>query len=908
MSSAKIKISGTMKSQSLLFIIFFLVWSFLLNAQTHNKYEENSAIENHFKTIEFLLDNQKYLDARRSFAKLDSEVQQNLIENPCCELYVDLVKIGRIQQQLGEMEKALNYFQKSLRVFENNCVVDFKKLADLYSNIGESYATLGYSGESVEFYKKSLAIYASTYKEDSPEVINLLIKLGTSYYLRLDTANAGHYFRKALKLIPEDTEIDSMQLRLAHIYINLGRIALVKEGFDEALVWFNKTMVIRARILPPDDLLMAGPLINIGIVWKNKKEFEKALKYYHQALNIRKNKLPKGHPDLATPYKNLADLYRLRGDLETASMYYDTTIIILSQSLPEGHIYITETVEDMGEVFLTLYKNSKQEHFLDLADTAYYKAWQLIISQQRNTRSKSSKEQFISDLFSVCEGSIDVEYLKNEINLDKIWNYFESSKTYLLLEAIQENNALHFSGISDSLINKESEIRMKISEVQKQLYFLRSKRIEITNPEYLETEATLLHIKDNYNELIQNFEKNNPEYYNLKFNLKIASIPETQATLNNNQVLIEYFVGENSLYAFVIHRDYYNVIMLPIPTNFEELVSSCRNGIFRFYTGANKNSDIYEKGIRAYVESSTELYKILIEPLTDFLAPEITIIPDGCLSNLPFEILLERYPTDITSFETFPFLIKKHSFSYCYSATLLKLMMNKKHSNNAQNDLLGIAPFYEGENLPITPISSNPLTQRDRFRPLQYSGEELARIKHAVGGDARFMFGSDCTKRNFLSVMANYRVLHLATHGMANESDGDFSYLAFFPVDSLESSTFLFGSELYNSTINADLVLLSACESGIGQYKRGEGVYSMSRAFAYAGAKSIITSLWSVNDRSTMEIMDFFYQEIKKGTEKHIALTKAKLHYMETNPGSASNPFYWGAFIAIGNMQPIDFN
>jgi len=159
--------------------------------------------------------------------------------------------------------------------------------------------------------------------------------------------------------------------------------------------------------------------------------------------------------------------------------------------------------------------------------------------------------------------------------------------------------------------------------------------------------------------------------------------------------------------------------------------------------------------------------------------------------------------------------------------------------------------------------------------------------------------------QNFLSDANQYRILHLATHGKADDRVGDYCFLAFTKTsNSLEN--LLYVRDLYNMRLHAEMVVLSACETGLGELQQGEGILSLSRGFVYAGTKSIVGTLWSVNDRPTQEIMTFFYSNLKQGMEKDKALRQAKLSYLESSSPSA--PFNWAAFTAIGDMRAIENN
>ncbi len=164
------------------------------------------------------------------------------------------------------------------------------------------------------------------------------------------------------------------------------------------------------------------------------------------------------------------------------------------------------------------------------------------------------------------------------------------------------------------------------------------------------------------------------------------------------------------------------------------------------------------------------------------------------------------------------------------------------------------------------------------------------------------LYGARATEDQFVKEAGQYRVLHLATHGKANDREGDYSFLAFTEQkDSLENEL-LYVRDIYNLALNAELVTLSACETGIGKLQKGEGIISLARAFAYAGAGSIVTSLWSVNDEQTKDLMLLFYRELQRGKPKNEALQSAK-RQLAAQPGS--HPFYWAGFVAIGDMRPL---
>jgi CHAT domain-containing protein len=213
--------------------------------------------------------------------------------------------------------------------------------------------------------------------------------------------------------------------------------------------------------------------------------------------------------------------------------------------------------------------------------------------------------------------------------------------------------------------------------------------------------------------------------------------------------------------------------------------------------------------------------------------------------------------------------------------------------------LLAFAPFFNLDSSALAVRTQGESIAHGLSR-LQYSGEEVLRVKEIYGSNAVAYLGQQASKKVFLEMAGSYDVLHLATHAKANVKAGEFSFLAFAPTDSEPNNSLISVGELYNCSLNASMVVLSACETGLGEEVRGEGVLSLARAFAFAGARSIVCSLWSVNDKSTMRLMDYFYELRGSGQTNSLTLQNAKLKYLKENPGAGAHPFYWAGFVAIG--------
>jgi CHAT domain-containing protein len=276
----------------------------------------------------------------------------------------------------------------------------------------------------------------------------------------------------------------------------------------------------------------------------------------------------------------------------------------------------------------------------------------------------------------------------------------------------------------------------------------------------------------------------------------------------------------------------------------------------------------------------------------------LVIIPAGAMCDMPFESLLEELPSDPERFKTHAYLIKQHSINYAYSATLLKEMSEHEVAVGTET-YLGFAPsFGEG-------ASSVIRGKKYSLAPLTYNSVEVKNIQKLLG-EGQIYEGEAATEDQFKKLAGNYSIIHFATHGLANNQDPDYSLLAFTEIKDEQENEFLYVSDMYNMELNAELVVLSACETALGKNFRGEGIMSLARGFSYAGAKSIFTTLWSVNDQATFQIVERFYKNLQDGLKKDEALQQAKLDFIENGSDLTAHPFLWSPYIMIGDTDELD--
>ncbi|MEZ5058805.1 MAG: CHAT domain-containing protein [Saprospiraceae bacterium] len=574
---------------------------------------------------------------------------------------------------------------------------------------------------------------------------------------------------------------------------------------------------------------------------------------------------------------------------------------------------------------IRIYKKTREYKFLNKA--IFYSNLNLdaINYEENQFLFRNSKNFWQSRNHEVYEKAINLHLFhaieKSKSTPKETFSFAEKSKATILQSQIKETDALHYANIPDSLLKKEYDLRIDITYNEKRRQDKMNEGLSETDTLVLRISSRLFDLNQEYEVLKQKFETDYPEYYKLKYDLSTVSLEEVQnKLLEKDQTLLEYFVGDSSIYLFVVKPDDYIVEEVKMDFDLESLVATLQSGLYDYYKtpASDRTDELYEQSVTQYAKVAHQLYEKLIEPVKDKLNENLVIIPDGILGYVPFEALLSGAPSELNNIKTYPFLVRDHQVSYNYSATLWREMKEKKHFKNPEKSLLAFAPFYEGsytyldeefqdfdfDSLAIAldlTIEDEYVSRKD-FTALPASGEEVSTISKLLKG--AYFVNADATEERFNQEAGNYKIIHLSTHGVADSRVGDYSYLAFAEIlDSIENEL-LYVRDLYNIQLNADLVVLSACETGVGKLQKGEGIISLARAFAYAGAKSIVTTLWTVNDSTTKNLMQAFYSGLKKGQTKDKALQNAKLALMKKGDEKA-HPFFWAGFIPVGDMTPI---
>ena len=358
--------------------------------------------------------------------------------------------------------------------------------------------------------------------------------------------------------------------------------------------------------------------------------------------------------------------------------------------------------------------------------------------------------------------------------------------------------------------------------------------------------------------------------------LNSVSVWSVQKRLSQGKMIIHYTEIGDQLYASYITKDRLNVEVIPFDTPTKHLFENAANQL------ASSNTDL---------NLLFEVYKVLnLDNRIDSDITSITVIPDNYLYRLPLDILPTEKPGSSHSYGSTEYLIEK--FNIHYFTSINELVNNSRDiSANAQFDFSAYAlsdfSNFDNQNLPSLPFAT----------------EEVKNITSSLKSfDKKNIYlETEATKSSFLEGAANSKIVHVATHSEVSEQDPLFSTI-YLNNNSSQELTSLYAYELFDAEMNNELIMLNSCSSGSGGYLQGSGIMGISRALRYAGAKSLALNLWSVNDKTASEFAISFYESIDSGSPKWEAMRNAKLSLLKS--GNA-NPYYWGAYMLIGNTSPL---
>ncbi|MBK7870684.1 MAG: CHAT domain-containing protein [Saprospiraceae bacterium] len=793
-------------------------------------------------------------------------------------------KIGNYYREIKDFEKALDYLNKGLersnRVFSNRNL----QIATLYNNIGICLNSMGDFDKALEYHRQALAIRSEQLPNPHPQIAQSYNNIGLCLMDKDDYQEALPAFQSALDIYiryygKEHQDIADVHLNIGNIYFTLQDQRLFAE--------YNRALQIYSRTLDSMHPSIALCYNNLANAYDGQGDFTKASEFYRRALEIMIHHYGETHPDVAMAHFNIGVSQFFSGAKLEAMQAFDRCFQSLNYTDSESsfdkvkdHQTLLRLFRIMGDVEIEAYSESHDLQHLLLALDYYQKIDGLLDYLRIRYEATGSKLRLLDtahDLYDLAiELSLVLYRLTNKKEyLHEAYKFSEKSKGILLLEAMNKAKAEAFSNIPPEILSEIKEIENTISDLEKRRYLLQKPGFQ--NEAFLDSLSSLIfEQKQLLSRQISKIGQNYPNYYKLRYETTTIPIEMVQQELlSPNQTIVEYFLGSESLHIFVINKSDFKLVSVNLDAPFFQWLNAFNQSIRNF---PNVATNELSQNLEAYTYSAYKLYEYLIKPVEELLKEQLIIIPDGELGFLSFSALLSKYPANYNELKTHHYMIRDHALSYNYSVSLLKEMKERKTKKHLR-PYLGLAPSFRDGN-------AKGLSQ------LKYNQQEIQQVNKLVGGLG--LYNVDATKINFLNRQSAYKIVHLATHGKANSATGDYSFLAFSETeDAKDDEALLYVKEIYNMSSNAEMVILSACETNVGELHKGEGIASIARSFSYAGAQSLITTQWSVDDKSTHDLVQLFFEKIKEGLPKDQAMQAAMLAFLQQSGQGKAHPYFW---------------
>jgi len=857
------------------------------------------------------------LGDKKNSQKIYLEILQEAIKEENNHVgYVVANNLAGSYLSIGDYHKSIHYYQQSFDLVDSS--ESLQKIRIL-NNLTGVYFENGDYEKALKNYKRIYALIETKLGKDNINLNSPLFNIGVCHIHLKNFALAQKSFQQCLDIRlsvipPTHPAIASVKSGLANAYTGLNQ-------FDKAIPLKLEALQINEKNLGLNHIKIARNKLELANIYAKAQMNAEAEELYQAALQLAESLNPNTPLDILDYYEFMADFYRNNDELEKAITLYEQSSQIIENSLKDlsltssiNYIPLIRSTHEKAKLHKKIYLKTGEKKQLALFTHSIQKAENLLTQIKNTPLTQSAQKDILSQYFTIYEDLISTNTtLSSSTDFQELFRYFEKSKSFLLSQTINDPRIKDISQVPDSILSQQKERQLEIALLEKKYFEEKSKpqaRDSILNT----YTSKITELQNQFELQIKVLVQSYPDYYNLKYNNQVISISGIQdSLLTHGRALLEYFVGDSTIFAFVITPDTFAIREIKKDFPLEEWVNQLRCGIFAAQLRDNNECNILSKedADALYVDAAQKIYQNIFAPVDKLLSnsEELIVVPDGILGYLPFDALIRKSAAKSSQLHLHDYLLNDFRISYAYSATLLHEIKYRQYRQNTGTSFIGYAPNFkplskdQADTIATGMDTSAIAYARSEIGPLKYNIPEVQAIQAQIGGN--IYTDTSATREAFLASASDARILHLSTHGKANDKVGDYSFLAFYQhPDSSESSSRLYNRDLYNLHLNADMVVLSACETGIGELQRGEGIISMARGFSYAGAKSIVTTLWSVDDESSSKLMTAFYRFLKEGKSKDAALKAAKLELMK-NPQYAS-PYHWAGVIPIGDMTAIE--
>ena len=818
------------------------------------------------------------LDGAQDYYQRALAIRENLARGSP-DLAGSLNQMGILMKDRGDLEQAEEYYHQALAV-ERGIGAGTLAVASVLGNLGVIADERGDLTKAEDYHRQALTIEENLVPA-SRDVAGTLINLGTVAEERGDLPGAEEFDLRALAI---EQKLAPNNLDVAAILENLGVVAHDHKNLDSAERYYQRALTIRQK-LAPDSLDLAQTLDNLGGISKDRGDFGYAQKYHEQSLSIEKKVAPSGL-NFAETLHYLGDLALDQGNLVLAQRYNQRALVI-AQKLAPGSLDEATTLYSLG---LGLQKTGE----ITAATHQFAKAVDALETQTAHLGGTEEIRSSFRAKFATWYLHYE-DILLTENRPQDAFQVSERCRARSFLRMLAERDLAFANDVTLEFQRARKRNAAEYDRVQSQIAELSPAKDQRKIDELL---GRLRELSGEREQIAGQIKKTSPHFASLQFPEPLDP-DRTRQVLDPGTTLLSYSVGEDHTILFVVQpagsEPGLSVFTVPVKEkDLQRKVEQFRRLIEQRRSGSDHDM----------MASSRGIYDLLLKPAESLVtrSDRLLIVPDGPLQVLPFAALL-RNPDQ--------YLIEWKPLHTVVSATVYAEL--KKTRPAVENKDVELVAFGD----PHIPESKNSLERSANaelrfasergftFGRLPFSRKEVQGIAALYPQHSRIYLAGDATEEHAKALGRNVRYIHFATHGLLDER---------FPLNSAlvltipekaaegQENGLLQAWEIFEQVrIDADLVALSACNSGLGQQMTGEGLIGLTRAFHYAGARSVLASLWSVDDFRTMQLMEHFYRRLRAGSPKDEALRQAQSDLLHSH--SSSSPYYWAAFSLSGDWR-----
>jgi CHAT domain-containing protein/Flp pilus assembly protein TadD len=916
-----------------------------------NPSRESSALTNLGMAYYSLGQTQDSLDSFQEVLRISRETGERAVEAKI------LNNVGNIYERMGDTDKAIESFKKSLEIVKEINIPEgegaiLNNLASIYKRRGELEKSLEYAQSSLDIHKEtgnksgeanSLNSVGSilsdmekpqealAYYEEALGILQTINNIrqqavvynniGTIYSKLGNKQRALDTYLKVLKLVRESGH----KVGEAHTLSNIGSIYLALNEKEKALEYLQNSLPLRRET--KDSLGEAITLTDLATTHNELGQWQKALDMYLQALDITQ-KMEARHQEAIILHR-MGMLFVSRNESEKSPGYLNKALSIW---------------EETGETFLrsgTLYELAKLEYKqrnFDEAEKYINNAFQLVENYRTKVGSQELRTSYFSSSQPIYKFYIDLLMQRHKQEPAKGFDakaliISEKARARSMIDSLAESRVKIREGIDPELLKREQEVQKQINkkEAQRIKFANRKGGAEKVQAIAKEIDALLIQYKD----IKTKIRINSPRYAELTES-KSLDLKDIQGLLDPETMLLEYSLGEEQSYVWAVTSDSIKSYELPKDKDIEKAAGEvyslliARNIAQKGET-PERQQIRFDKAEKDFQKASQKLSEMIISPLSKQLGKKrLVIVAEGALQYVPFAAL--PLPTR----KDFQPLIVNNEVVTLPSASTLAVLRQKpleRKINDRSIAVIADPVFSESDSRvadSIARLNNNPRTEPvklyikpsdsalgelkrsandmniEGFRRLRFSRREADQIASLVQQNKSLKAVDFSADRDLVMSkdFSQYQIVHFATHGLLNNRNPELSGIVLSLVDERGQPIdgFLRLNEIYNLKLGADLVVLSACQTALGKEIKGEGLIGLTRGFMYAGAESVVASLWQVEDRATAELMKKFYRAMLKENQKPAqALRTAQIEMWRE--GRWSNPYYWAAFTLQGEWK-----